>query len=239
MNVPVEIWLVLGIIGFYLYDSVLMLSPNELVLMESGGRWHCFVPRTDVQFGGKYLFLPNPLLPVQTLYRLDWLTPSADRVDSAALKGFLAGQRYLRPVVGVLFILLAFALPAAVALVVPLRLTLALLGETYLFICVALALIYWQRAALKLDGKGVAKLASDALLCAPFSLNLVRKLGLGYAWRGDTLQYAREVLKPEAFEEMKTSLLRRIERDLEMTEDGDAHSTALIAVRQRLVEATP
>lgn len=237
MSVPIEFWLVLGIVGFYLYDSLVLLQPGELVLIESGGRWNFFVPLSDWQFGGKYVYLPNPLLPVQALYRLDWLVPGATGVagvDGDAMSAFRHAQRFLRPVVVVLFVLLVLVLPFAICRLASIRLLLALVAEAYLFIVACAILLYRQRAALRLDRKVALKLAFDGLLCAPFSLNLIRKLGLGYRWQGDPLLFAREVMKSERFAELRESLMRRVDRDLEMTDEDEPMHETLQQARHRL-----
>ena len=233
MSVPIEFWLVLGIVGFYLYDSLVTLQPGELVLRESGGRWNFFVPASDWQFGGKYVYLPNPLLPVQTLYRLNWHIPEAARVDTDAMRAFLHAQRFLRPVVVVLFALLLIVLPFAICRLATIRVLLALVAETYLFLVASAILLVRQRAALRLDPKAAAKLALDGLMCAPFSLNLIRKLGLGYRWQGDPVLFARDVLKPERFAELRETLMRRIDRDLEMTDEGESMHETLQQARRR------
>jgi hypothetical protein len=236
MSLPVEIWLALGIGLFYLYDSLVMLGPNELVLIESGGRWKFFVPLSDWQVGGKYVYLPNPFVPVQTLYRLDWQAGGPGQVDAAALNDFLGGQRFLRPVVLVLFCLLAFLLPVAICRAAPLRLLLAIVGEVYVFIVIAALLLYRQHAALRLDRKAALKLAMDGLLCAPFSINLIRKLGLGYNWQGDPVAFARGALKPERFAALRESLLRRIDKDLQMLDEEEPLHKTLRQARCRFSE---
>ena len=240
MSVSTELWLVLGIAAFYLYDSLVMLEPHQLLLIESGGRWKFFVPLSDWQVGGKYVYLPNPFMPVQTLYRLDWMQRvdvqvDAD-VDAVALSTFLKAQWFLRPVVLVLFCLLAVLLPLAIWQAAQLRLLLGIVGEIYLFIIACGVLLYFQRAALRLDKKGALKLAMDGLLCAPFSLNLIRKLGLGYNWQGDPVAFAQGNLKPERFVELRDSLLRRIDKDLQMVDEGEHMHKALQEARRRFSE---
>jgi hypothetical protein len=236
MSLPVEIWLALGIALFYLYDSLVMLEPNELVLIESGGRWNAFVPLSDWQFRGKYVYLPNPFVPVQTLYRLDWHRSGGNLPNPAVLDGFLAAQVFLRPVVLVLFFLLAVLLPVAICYVAPLRLLLAIVGEAYAFILIAALLLYRQRKGLLLDGKAALKLAMDGLLCAPFSLNLIRKLGLGYNWQGDPVAFAHGVMKQERFATLRDSLLRRIDKDLQMLDEEQPMHRTLQETRRRFSE---
>ncbi len=236
MSLPIELWLVLGIVGFYLYDSLVTLQPGEMVLIESGGRWKFFVPTSDWQFGGKHVYLPNPLLPVQTLYRLNWQTPCATQVDGEAMKAFFHAQRFLRPVVVVLFVLLMIALPFAICRLAQIRLLLALVAETYVFLSASAILLYRQRAALRLDRKAALKLALDGVMCAPFSLNLIRKLGLAYPWQGDPMLFARDVMKPEQFAALRDGLVRRIERDLEMLDEGEPLHQALQEARRRFID---
>jgi hypothetical protein len=110
---------------------------------------------------------------------------------------------------------------------------LAILGEAYVFILAAALLLYRQRAALQLDKKAAIKLALDGLLCAPFSLNLIRKLGLGYNWQGDPVAFAHGAMKPERFAALRECLLRRIDKDLQMLDEEQPTYRELQEMRNR------
>ncbi len=48
-----EIMLVLGIVGFYLFDSAMLLYVNELVFVEKNGKWVFGRPEWGWQMLGK------------------------------------------------------------------------------------------------------------------------------------------------------------------------------------------
>lgn len=187
------ILLALGLVAFYVQDSAQLLYFDEVVVVGTRRGWR--FPPVSLEFGGRYLYVPNPLLPTRAMFRASWL--HADRGGSESpseLSAFLAGLAPLGPCCVVLWLLLLVALPVAVlAYRVP-AVLLAILGAAYAVIALMLVLLARAHRRLGLSGREVAGLGVGALLCPPHAINLVRKVCLGRGLRGDPLAFAARTL---------------------------------------------
>ena len=66
-----EVWLPLGALGLYLFDSTAWLYSNELIFVRVGGRWRC-VSSPAFLVAGRRVYLPNPLIPGIAQFRVRW-----------------------------------------------------------------------------------------------------------------------------------------------------------------------
>lgn len=215
---PVELWLPVGAIAFYLYDSAQLLWHNEMFFVRAAGCWRAEGPM-NISWLGRRLYLPNPLLPQRPGFKVHW-NLTDERPTPAALPGdFL---RALRPI-GLLAMLLSWLL-----LLLPLvswtlgaGLAMLLLFAVYYgLVLLALAFMLFRRAALRLSGPACASLAFDALACAPFAINLVRKIALRHGLEGDPLAFAGGQFDPAA----RTALRALLERKLAEQQAGEEPS---------------
>ena len=106
--------LVLGIVGFYLFDSAMLLYVNELVFVEKNGKWGVGRPESEWQMLGKSLYVPNPLTPDYPLFRACWVVASASnehQEDIETLRQFINDLNPLRYMTFSLFVLLLIGLP--------------------------------------------------------------------------------------------------------------------------------
>ena len=176
---PIEVLLPLGAVAFYLFDSSMMLCGDELALEWRARRW-LVSGGLDALLGGRRLFLPNPFTPHALLFQVRWgedtTTPAPDAYPRLEqLDRALAPVKI--PVVALAVILFGVLPPvswyfgAGAAL-------LAVFGAAYLLVGAALVLLYRRRKALSLTPRRYAGLAFEALACAPFAINLVRKVSL-------------------------------------------------------------
>jgi hypothetical protein len=229
-----------GAIAFYLYDSLLWLFGDELVLIRGARRWS-FAAGSDWLLLRRRLYLPNPFTPQRLLWRACWSAASQDgaATDLAAQAAVWQLLRPLRVLVLVLLVLIVVALPALVAGgATPLWL-LALLAAIYGIAGVAVIWIWRQRAALGLSARACRALSLDAIACPPFAINLVRKIALRSGVRGELLTLARPVFEPTVLEHLRATLLRRVSEQLAVASaDGAAH-TALSAYQRQLLEQQP
>jgi hypothetical protein len=172
-------WLVVGVIGFYAYDTTLLLYHNEVVFFKkSDGQW-TFSVGSDFQLTGRHVFVPALFAPQRPLLRLSW-SSRHERGKNPRIRGlraWRAGMALTAPsimLIGAVFAslpLLLIANGSALAL-------LAWMFVLYLTVGIALVRTWRLRRLTGLSGKGFASLASDALLCAPYALNLLRKQGM-------------------------------------------------------------
>lgn len=224
--------LCLGIVAFYLFDSIRLLFRNEVIFSESGGRWHVhFADDRWVMFG-KCLYLPNPLTPWRAPFRTSW-SPAAKPAAKALLP--LASLWPLRVLVAVVSGLLLIVLPIAL-----LRLSafwqLCALVSCYLLIISLLAILWRRRDLLSLSAHRWRQLALDALICPPFALNTLRKLTFDAPMSLDAVEIARHVLDKAQLAAFVTTLLARLDIELQWLEDGDDAIIGLNRYRQQLQE---
>jgi hypothetical protein len=185
---PVELWLPVGAIGFYLYDSIQPLWQNELLYVRAGDRWR-IVADSPVRRWGRRLVLPNPLLPHRPQFRVAWSLDDQRGPVNTDPGPLFAALRPVGVICQILLWLLLLLLPACWILGAGL-IVLAQFALYYLLIITALALVFRQRGILGLGQRAFWSLAFDVLACAPFAVNLVRKLSQRHGIAGDPLSFA-------------------------------------------------
>jgi hypothetical protein len=234
------LWLPAGAIAFYLYDSLLWMYGDELVLIKRLRRWD-HAAGSDWLLWRRRVYLPNPFTPQELLWRACWSQSSlvAEPSDLAALAG--VGQRLvpLRVMVLALLALIVLALPLAVIGGATPAGLLSLFGLIYLVAGAAVAWLWRHRAALGLTVRACRSLSFDALACPPFAINLVRKLTLLMPLRGELLGGARPVFEPAALERLRATLGRRVAEQLAVETAGTGRHTALLRYARELQEQGP
>lgn len=187
--------LVVGAIGLYIFDSAMLLYGNEFVLTRRGGRWRLAKP-SAIEFSSRRLYLPNPLTPHRPHFRLHWTlaaandvtatVPSQDQfIKAAATVGVAVVPLMLVLASGPVLVALGFASPENL---------LAWMAVVYLDVIYLLAMVYRSRNALGLSRATFGSLVLECVLCAPFALNLVRKISERRGPQAEPMQFATEVL---------------------------------------------
>lgn len=231
-----EVLLVLGAIGFYLFDSAMLLYANELVFAETNGRWIFACPGSRWRLLGKNPYLPNPLTPDDPLFRVCWSVsePSKRQEDQDALRHFIRALTPLRYMVFVLLMLLLIGLPLVLYRFGTGLGLFLLLGVIYLTITVMLIQTYRRREVLGLSGKVFAGLAFDSLACAPFALNMVRKITLRRSLVGDPISFAHKIFDADTFARLVNALCNRVDEELELEDEESSRCSELEAYRNRI-----
>lgn len=230
-------WLLMGgVVGLYLYDSALWLFHNEIVLEARRRNYHVSGGGI-LEFGGRHLFLPNPCCPHRVLVRLSWsAVESSDRRGTRWIRTRLALSviaRWTWMLLGLFFVGLPCALWVGTNAVL-----LSWLVLTYLVIGAMLMQVYRYRKALNLSRRAVIALAFDALLCAPFAINTIRKISLRQA--APSLRTAASSLLSSTENAVLTGILReRIQTSLSFMEPGSDASDALLAYWKHFEGGTP
>jgi hypothetical protein len=234
---PGALWLPLGAIAFYLYDSLLWLYGDELVLIRRARRWD-HAAGSDRLLFRRRLYLPNPLTPQRPLWRACWSDFSRrDRfTDLSALASLVQTLRPLRALVTLLWWLIVVALPVAVVSGARPIILLALFAAVYSVAAIAVAWLWRQRATLGLSARSCRALSFDALACPPFAINLVRKISLLTTLRGELLTQARGAFDASALASLRATLIRRVNELLAVEAVGSVRHTALTAYHSELME---
>jgi hypothetical protein len=228
---PTELWLPIGAAAFYLYDACLMLWQNELLFVRAGKHWQAS-GGSEFRLGGRRLLLPNPLQPQRPQFLVRWsATDVRGAVEDAGLDAYNAA---LRPIgiVNFLQVLLLVALPLVAWTLGAGILLLAVFLLFYVCSIVALTLIWRRRAVLQVTGRRFGLLALDALACAPFAINLTRKLAMQRGLAGDPLLFARQHLDPAARTALAELVASRLRE--EHVDDEAALTEQSAALRARL-----
>jgi hypothetical protein len=215
---PVELWLPVGAIGFYLYDSLQPLWQNEVLYIRAGNRWRV-VADSPVRRWGRRLVLPNPLLPHRPQFRVAWSLADQRAAVSTDPGSLFAALRPVGVICQLLLWLLLCLPPVCWILGAGVTL-LAQFALYYLLVIVALVVVFRRRDALGLRPRAFWSLAFDVLACAPFAVNMVRKLSLRRGLEGDPIAFAAHEFDPATRE----ALARLIGHRLEEEEAGDAPS---------------
>lgn len=237
MSLSFEALLVLGIIGFYLYDSMMLLRYDEVVFSESFGRWTFSHPDNNLRVRNKALFLPNPLTPFKPTFRVAW-SPNDPPLAEGSTDELLKVVGLTRPLGFVVMLLLAemlLVVPAVIFTRGTGPLFLGTLAAVYLTILLALGLVYANRAGLALSNKKFASLAFDSLACPPFAINLLRKITLTKAAGLNPVAYAHQHFTKECFADLAFKIKERLTEAMDYAEDAE-QGNALKAYHDHLTE---
>jgi hypothetical protein len=229
-----EVWLLLGALGLYLFDSMVWLYSNELIFLRKRGQWSSAqVP--GLLIAGRRLYWPNPLTPGVAQFKVRWSDSDqrSETEEAGELDRFLRALRPVQYLVNALLVIL---------LVLPLELLLfgtgvellIVMAAFYLLIVVTLVVVYLRRGELHLTGRGFAALCFDALACAPFAVNLVRKLALRRSLVGNPIQFAARSFETEEFGRLIDSVTARVVEEQQREAEHSARWEQLEAYRERL-----
>jgi hypothetical protein len=179
MGISAELQLLLAAAFFYLYDSSILLHANEGALSPAGGgRWACVYQPNSVILRGRFVYIPNPLLPYRPVYRLAWDAGSVSFIDSTDWAWQRERYALLAPCVCLAGLAIFVLLPICL-----------FLGQSDLHVLTAAALVYAnsiaagimvirRRDMLGLGRKRAWCVAAECVLCPPFTLNLIRRLSI-------------------------------------------------------------
>jgi hypothetical protein len=230
----IEVWLPLGAFALYLFDSTLWVYANELIFLHGGGKWRCAqVP--PLLLSGRRVYLPNPLTPGTPQFEVRWSESDqrSGQEDAQELAPFFQALRPVQYLVNTLLVIL-LVLPVELFLYGTGVELLALMALFYLVTMIALVFIYVRRKELRLTGRAFAGLCFDSLACAPFAINLVRKLALRRSLAGNPIAFAAKVFERPAFASLVDAVSARVADDLLREDAHSPHWEVLEAYRQKL-----
>ena len=230
-----ETLLPLGAIAFYLFDSSLLLYGNEVAAQRLGKHW-TVSGGWNLMFGGRRVYLPNPLAPHALLVRAQWTVAMTPEPSTLELLGgpFERSLRTLRWVIVALAALLFTVLPAVSFFY---GAGLALLGVfafAYGLVVAALGVIYFNRAEVGVSRRRFTGLALESLACVPFAINLVRKLSLARAADMSVAALLSTNVDPATRRQTAQLVCARIEEYLVLEDAGSARALELLALRDRV-----
>jgi hypothetical protein len=236
-------WLLVVVVaGLYLKDSTLLLQPDEAVLLPvRGKRWIAGFGLLNWKLLGKEPYLANPFAPQRPIFKLSWRM-DREPVQHASSDGgqfppstLLQALGWLEPFVWVSWLAIFVLIPAGLFTTLGTHLALAAIIVLYLNIFTALVVVYCLRDRLGLGRKQLGALAFEVVACAPYSINLIRRISVGTKIEEDfTSAMARLLHADERREAMRQCLLR-VDEQISAEPEDSPKAIAMQKCRARFV----
>ncbi len=216
-----ELLLFCGVLVFYLFDSSMLLYLNELVFIRSSKNWDFACPGNCWLLLGKRLYIPNPLRPDVAIFRVYWidLNQRTCKVEQS-LDAYFSALVPLRHMIVMLLILLLALLPLVLIIFGSGAQLLWVYGAVYLNILLILYYVYRHKKTLKISNRKYLEWSFECLVCAPFALNLLRKITLHRSLFGDPIEFADKSFDQKKFDVLVDIVSKRIDQMLDF-EDID------------------
>jgi hypothetical protein len=216
---PTELWLPIGAAAFYLYDSCCLLWQNELMFTRGRNRWLVH-GGTELRVSGRRVFLPNPLLPSRAQVQVRWSLSETRPDDGNPSADWLLALRPIA-VINQMQLLLLLALPLIAWTLGAGLVLLCLFAVFYICTLAALTIAWRRRGAMGLPTRAFWFLVLDALACAPFAVNLTRKISMRHGVAGDPLRFAARNLDAAARDTMRQLISARVREEHVDAEAGE------------------
>lgn len=236
MTISSESWLLIGAIGFYLYDSIRLVAPEEVLLVKSFRGWSGVLPKGFFQVRGRNVYLPNPLMPCTALFQVDWLRGNLGINAANGRRPQVIGEQLK------IFQILAMVLLVEMMVLLPVTATTIGLGVEFLS---ALILVYLtifsvvyelhaRKKALGLSHKSFLSISFDCIACPPFAINTVRKITKAIVIDVDLIKFASENFSSSEYAAFAASLNKEIQEVLDVEELSTSTASQLLQIQQKL-----
>jgi hypothetical protein len=234
-----EVLLPLGAIGLYLFDSTLLLYSNELLLLHRSRGWD-FAEGSAFVLAGRRVCVPNPLTPGTPQFQVRWseADPRQEQEQAGELERFFQALRPVQYLVMSLLVIL-LALPVELLLYGTGIELLAVMAAFYLVTLATLAYIFARRRELRVSGRSFLALCFDSLACAPFAINLARKLTLRRALVGNPIGFAVRTFEPAVFSSLIRAVGTRVSAEQQRESGQTPRWSELEAYRRQLAAMVP
>lgn len=227
-----EILLVLGALAFYVYDSSALLYADEIMLERVGHGWRVHAGSSGL-IAGKRPFVPNPLAPYRPLMRvsLSKLLGVA-RPERGDASHFLNALGPFQRLSTCLLILFFPGLPLVLYLFGTGAGLLGWFAAVYLAVAGIVYAAFRRRRVLELSPRQLAGLAFECFSCAPFAINIVRRLSLRA--EAVTLDRAGSLFDPRSQRALLAAGDERIDEMLRSWDAGTPQADTLLQYREQL-----
>lgn len=231
-----EILLIIGAAGFYIYDSAILLYANELLILRRRNCWGFAAPKSDWLILGKSLYLPNPLTPSTTLFRTSWSSTGIEADKDKSPYHLMNSIAPLKYMVVLLHAMMMAAMPTLILFRGTGMELLFLFGCIYLNILAMLIYIFRTRKLLNISSHSLLIMAIESLACAPFAINLYRKVTLAHFSIGDPIEFSTKYFCLDTHNDLIDNICHSIDEQLEFEELDNARYIALQNYRKRLID---
>jgi hypothetical protein len=223
MIVSFDHLLILGIIVLYIFDSFLLIYSNEIILLTKKEKWYFNFPNKNAQMMRKFLYVLSPLNPTEGVFRVFWPV-TAIEVENEDINNVVILNlelTALRYATFFLFFLFFVILPIIILNYGSGIQLLCLILFIYFTISIMLFQIWRKKDKLYLSNATFLKISFDSLMCAPFAINLYRKITLNYSVISDPIYFAYNLFDADSYENFTKELSKRIDERL-ITEDVES-----------------
>lgn len=221
-----EASLVLGVLFFYLYDSLMLLNVNELIVQKSFKKWSYRFPIFGLQILRKFPLVNNLLMPNFLIFNLSW--PShKEEIDSDKLETLIQSMLPLQIIASLLLLLIIFVLPVVAFLFDSGPELLTLFIFIYLLIIFSVCYLFICRDSLGLSGLKISSIAFESILCPPFAINIARKVSLNYEIGSDPIDCSKMLFDKQTFELFKSDLTSLLKTNMKYHEKDSTRYTEL------------
>ncbi|MCH7335787.1 hypothetical protein [Acinetobacter sp. NIPH 2699] len=216
MSLPFDILIMIGIVGFYIYDSAHLYFYNEFNIQKGlGSAFKSQLISRQLNVFRKYLLIPNLLFSHQLLFKCAWKikdpAPSIHTNDITHLKNISQTLKPLQWVNILVFILTIAVLPFLIVFKAGYLALAIILVVIYILNLISILFVMVKRKKLLLSWFKIMQLLLDALLCPPFALNLLRKISLNYHAKTDGILLASQILDPQQYQHLLDDILLDIQ----------------------------
>ncbi|WP_433847554.1 hypothetical protein [Acinetobacter proteolyticus] len=216
MSLSFDILIILGIVGFYIYDSAHLYFYNEFNLQKGlGSTFKSQLISRQLNVFRKYLFIPNLLLSHQLLFKCAWKIKDPEPVvhthDIVHLKNISQTLKPLQWINIFIFVLTLAVLPFLILFKAGYLAVAIILVIIYSLNLISILFVIVKRKKLQLSWLKIMQLLLDALLCPPFALNLLRKISLNYHAKTDGILLAAQILNPQQYQQLLDEILLDIQ----------------------------
>lgn len=224
-------------VGLYVYDSALLLHPNEGILKACfASQWRSSFGSKNTTFIGKELYIPNLFEPATPIFRLSWQYESPVPSSGTDWDACIPTLRSFLVPTWLLFFCSFVLLPIALFAHFGDPLLLAVFALIYLFVTLIVVLLYFAKTSLSISSREFWLAALDFYICPPFAINVVRRLSLGQTVAEDFVEAARRLQTHEQWRGTEVELCKRL---IDEVNGEDDDSPRAIALKKRIALLTP
>ncbi|WP_332605208.1 hypothetical protein [Acinetobacter sp. ESBL14] len=216
MSLSFDILIILGIVGFYIYDSAHLYFYNEFNIQKGlGSTFKSQLISRQLNVFRKYLFIPNLCLSHQLLFKCAWKIkdpdPTIHHHDIIHLKNISQTLKPLQWLNILVFVLTLAVLPFLIVFKAGYLAVAIILVIIYSLNLISILFVIAKRKKLQLSWLKIMQLLLDAFLCPPFALNLLRKISLNYQAKTDGILLAAQILDPQQYQRLLENILLDIQ----------------------------
>ena len=239
MTLSVELQLLALTIGLYVFDSMLLLFPNEGLLTSIGNsKWHISFGSDTTRVRGKEVLFPNLFLPQRPIFKLSWDYEGVNasklmNVDWLAQKNLF--KNLMIPIYAIAFAQFILFPYVIFFFLTDLSIIIAI-AYLYGSVLLALFLIYRKRDLFHISKRNFFSLSFECLVCPPVAVNLIRKISLSLPdINEDLLSVAKRLLEDEVWHVTKNSFMSKLMEEIDFEDEGTPRYIKLIANRDKIL----